>query len=151
MQRIRPALERLKADMHLEYALASGHLYTDGREVLFDYAFQAGDEVRRQLAEVRSGQTVFRPIIQGYLRRIQWDSDRWPSRIHLPGFKVADVIVDVGRAFGRPIVLSGDARVEDLVGRFIGGDPITKIAEDFGVSPEEVEDAVRVSYRAKVA
>lgn len=151
MQRIRPALERLKAEVGLDYALASGHLYTDGREVLFNFALSAGDEVRRVLTEVRSGQTVFESIIKDYLHCVHWDSDLWPDRIHLPGFRVADVIVDVRRAYGRPIVVSGDARVEDLVGRFLGGDSITEIAGDFGVSPEEVEDAVRVSVRAKAA
>jgi len=151
MQRIRPALERLKADEGLEYALASGHLYTDGRDVLFDYAFKAGDEIQRQLTEVRNGQTVLRPVIQSRLQRIQWDDDSWPTRLHLPGFHVAKVIVDVRRAYGRPIVLSGDARVEDVVGRFFGGDPIDEVARDFGLSPEEVEDTSRVSYRAKAA
>jgi uncharacterized protein (DUF433 family) len=151
MQRIRPALEKLKSDLGLDYALASGHLYTDGSEVLFDYAFTAGDEVRRQLTEVRHGQTVLRPVIESHLKRIAWDHDRWPTRLHLPGFAVADVIVDIRRAYGRPIVLSGDARVEDVVGRFFGGDPIDEVAHDFGLSPEEVEDAIRVSYRAKAA
>ncbi|MBV8527769.1 MAG: hypothetical protein JOZ75_05600 [Candidatus Dormibacteraeota bacterium] len=135
----------------MDYALASGHLYTDGREVLFNYAASAGDDVRRVLTEVRSGQTVFQKIVEEYLKRIQRDSDEWPERIHLPGFAVADVIVDINRAYGRPIVVSGDARAEDLVGRFVGGDPINEIAEDFGVSPDEVEDVVRVSYRAKAA
>jgi uncharacterized protein (DUF433 family) len=151
MQRIRPALEKLKADLGVDYALASGHLYTDGRDVLFDYAFQAGDEVRRQLTEVRNGQTVLRQVIQSDLKRITWDNDRWPTRLRLPGFAVADVIVDIRRAYGRPIVLSGDARVEDVVGRFFGGDPIDEVAHDFGLSPEEVEDTIRVSYRAKAA
>jgi uncharacterized protein (DUF433 family) len=151
MQRIRPALEHLKADIGLEYALASGHLYTDGREILFDYAFEAGKEVMRQLTELRSGQTVLRPIIVEHLKRIRWDSDNWPTRLHLPGFSIADVIIDVDRAYGRPVVVSGDARVEDLVGRFVGGDPIDEVARDFGVSSEEVEDAIRVSVRAQAA
>ncbi len=151
MQRIRPALEHLKADIGLEYALASGHLYTDGREVLFDYACEAGKEVMRQLTEVRSRQTVLRPIIDEHLKRIRWDADSWPTRLHLPGFSVADVIIDVDRAYGRPVVVSGDARVEDLVGRFVGGDPIDEVARDFGVSTEEVEDAIRVSVRAQAA
>src|SRR6266699_1902430 len=37
MQRIRPALDRLEAEMGLRHALASDRLYTDGAEVLFDY------------------------------------------------------------------------------------------------------------------
>ncbi len=43
LQRIRPALERLEQEMGLEHALASEHLYTDGAELLYDYAQSEGD------------------------------------------------------------------------------------------------------------
>jgi uncharacterized protein (DUF433 family) len=151
IRRITPALEKLKEDVGLEYALASGHLYTDGVEVLFDYASQADEHAARTLAESRSGQVVLRPIVSEYLRRIQWDAHGWPERLHLPGFSVADVIVDVRRAYGRPLVVRGDARVEDLVGRWRGGDSLADIATDFGVPPEEVEDVVRVGIQSRAA
>ena len=35
LQRIRPALDRLRAEHDLEHALASEHLYSDGAEVLY--------------------------------------------------------------------------------------------------------------------
>ena len=38
LQRDRPALEQLDAQFGLAHALASRRLYTDGAEVLFDYA-----------------------------------------------------------------------------------------------------------------
>ena len=38
MQRIRPALEQLDAQFGVSHALASRRLYSDGAEVLFDYA-----------------------------------------------------------------------------------------------------------------
>jgi len=38
MQRIRPAIDALAQELGLEYALASRRLYTDGAEVLYDYA-----------------------------------------------------------------------------------------------------------------
>ncbi len=151
VRRIAPALERLKADVGLDYALASRHLYTDGVEVLFDYAIQVGEDAARTLAEPRSGQIVLRPIVTQYLRRIQWDAQQWPVRLHLPGFSVADVVVDVRRAYGRPLLVHGDARVEDLVGRWRGGDTLAEIAIDFGVPPEEVEDAVRVGTKTRAA
>src|SRR4051812_8713437 len=44
LQRIRPALDRLRAENGLEYALASEHLYTDGAELFYDYAQSHGDK-----------------------------------------------------------------------------------------------------------
>jgi len=44
LQRIRPALTRLDEELGLQHALASGRLYTDGGEVLYDYAERGEDE-----------------------------------------------------------------------------------------------------------
>jgi hypothetical protein len=43
MQRIRPAIGTLASELGLEHALGSRRLYTDGAEVLYDYAQHAGD------------------------------------------------------------------------------------------------------------
>lgn len=45
-------------------------------------------------------------------------------------------------------VVHGGARVEDLVDRFVAGDTLADIADDFGVPEEEVEDVIRVAARA---
>jgi uncharacterized protein (DUF433 family) len=151
LKRIRPALDELKRDIGIPYALASGHLYTDGLEVLFDYAARAGNDVLRTLTELRSGQTVIRPIVQDALKKIQWDEDRWPRQLRLPAFTVAEVVVDVSRAYGRPLLPHGGARVDDLVGRWLGKDSIRDIARDFGVPEDECEDAIRVAVQSRAA
>ena len=73
LQRIRPALDRLRDEFDLEHVLASKSLYTDGAEVIYDFAEQAGDtaEARgaRQLVVVRNNQRVFNEILDQYLRR----------------------------------------------------------------------------------
>jgi hypothetical protein len=43
MQRIRPAIDALASELGLAHALASRQLYTDGAEVLYDYAQHVGD------------------------------------------------------------------------------------------------------------
>jgi hypothetical protein len=43
MQSIRPAIDALDLELGLSHALASRRLYTDGAEVLYDYAQLAGD------------------------------------------------------------------------------------------------------------
>jgi hypothetical protein len=42
LQRIRPAIDALDRELGLRHALASRRLYTDGAEILYDYAQQAG-------------------------------------------------------------------------------------------------------------
>jgi hypothetical protein len=43
LQRIRPALDRLRDELGIEHVLASRKLFTDGAEVLYDYAEHEGD------------------------------------------------------------------------------------------------------------
>jgi uncharacterized protein (DUF433 family) len=148
MQRIRPAVEVLSSGIGVEHALASKRLYTDGAEVLYDYATSEQDEELRSLTVVRTGQRQFAEVVRDYLKRVTYGNDGWASRVRLPIYQQAQVIVDPRRAFGMPLVVHGGARVEDLVDRFVAGDTLADIAEDFGVPEPEVEDVVRVATRA---
>jgi uncharacterized protein (DUF433 family) len=147
LQRIRPAVEVLSREIGIQHALASDHLYTDGAEVLFDYASERGDDDLLELVVVRTGQRQFSELVRDYLQRISYGTDGWASKVRLPAYGRADVVVDPHVAFGLPIVVHGGARVEDLVDRFLAGDTIDYIADDFGVPVAEVEDIIRVATR----
>jgi len=145
MQRIRPAVTKLSDEIGLDHALASQRVYTDGAELIFDYATQSDDEALPTV--VRTGQQHFAQVIRDYLKRITYGDDGWAQRLHLPAYAKADVTVDPRQAFGQPIVVHGGARVEDLVDRFQAGDGFAAIASDFSVPAEEVEDVIRVALR----
>jgi uncharacterized protein (DUF433 family) len=147
LQRIRPAVEALEREIGVEHALASKRLYTDGAEVLFDYANKSGERKVMELTVVRTQQRQFTDVVKGYLRRIQYGRDGWADSVRLPTYEHAEVIVDPRVAFGLPLVVHGGARVEDLVDRFRAGDSVSDIATDFSVPPEEVEDVIRVATR----
>jgi uncharacterized protein (DUF433 family) len=148
MQRIRPAVEVLSSAIGVDHALASRRLYTDGAEVLYDYAEGERDEELRGLTVLRTGQRQFAEVVRDYLKRITYGDDGWAARVRLPAYRQAEVVVDPRRAFGMPLVVHGSARAEDLVDRFVAGDTLADIAEDFGVPAPEVEDVVRVAARA---
>ena len=144
MQRVRPAVHRLRREIGLDHALASRKLYTDGAEVIYDYAKSHPEEM---LTVVRTGQQHFGEIIREYLQPITYGDDGWASRLRLTTYQQAEVVVDPHRAFGLPFLVHGGARVEDLVDRFKAGDRVAAIAEDFGVPEPEVEDVLRVALR----
>ncbi len=105
LQRVRPALRALEREVGLQHALASTRLYTDGVEILYDYAANADDstaEALRELVVVRSNQRVFNEVVQSYLRRLEFGDDGWVRLINLPGYEVAQVVVDPRRGFGNP-------------------------------------------------
>ena len=147
LQRIRPAVEKLSSTIGVEHALASKRLYTDGAEVLYDYAVERDEGELLELVVVRTQQHQFSEVVKDYLKRIHYAGDGWASSVHLPTYGTAEVTVDPKVAFGLPLVAHGGARVEDLVDRFQAGDSVAELASDFGVPPEEVEDVIRVATR----
>lgn len=153
LQRIRPALDALKAELGLAHALASRRLYTDGAEVLYDYAERHKEDpearVARELVVVRNNQRVFSEIVEDYLSRLQFGDDGNVVTIRLPGYERAQVVVDANRSWGKPIFLNGGARITDALERFWAGDDLDEVAEEFGVPRQQLEDALRVaSHRA---
>src|SRR5947207_1098571 len=150
LQRIRPALDRLVGEIGVAHALASRALYTDGAELLFDYAQQAGNEeagAASELVVVRSGQRVFRDVIQDYLRRIEYSNDGYARLIQLPAYERAEIVADPTRSFGQPIFVHGAARLSDVLERFWAGDDIHVLSAEFGVPSVEIEDALRAASR----
>lgn len=149
LQRIRPALERLQAEIGLEHALASEKLYTDGAEVLYDFAQHQGDTPEghdaRQLVVVRNNQRVFNDIVKDYLQRVEFAPDGYVQVVRLPHYSEAEVLADPRRSFGQPIFARGGARVEDVVGLFRAGESLSTVAKEFGVPINHVEDALRVA------
>lgn len=152
MQRVRPAIEARSQELGLQHALASRQLYTDGAEVLYDYAQHAGDtpegESARELVVVRNSQRVFSEIVELYLQRIEFAADGYAQLIRLPQYGIAEVTVDPDHAFGRPRFTRGGASVDDVIDLFHAGEPVDAVAEEFGLSRDEVEDAIRVVTRA---
>ena len=149
LQRIRPALARLAEEFGLEHVLASKYLYTDGAEVLYDYAQREGDtreaQSARRLVVVRKGQYMFNEVVEDYLHRIEFGPDGYAQVIELPQYRTAAVVVDPRRGFGQPTFARGGARLEDVIGAFRAGEPLQVVAEEYGVPPSELEDALRVA------
>jgi uncharacterized protein (DUF433 family) len=152
MQRIRPALEQLGTQFNLSHALASRRLYTDGAEVLFDYAEGTEDpglvRAARELVVVRNGQRVFNEVVDAYLQRLEFDNEGYVRLMRLPAYEVADVVVDPTRGFGQPIFARGGVRLEDALGLFRAGEPLDVVADEYGIPHDHLEDAVRIATRA---
>lgn len=152
MQRIRPALLALQDHLGIEHALASQRLYSDGADVLFDFAQQSNEAAEattaaRDLVVLRNGQRVFTETVSDYLQRIDYGDDGYARLLHLPGYQHRQVVVDPERSFGQPVFVSGGAKVSDVIDRFQAGESLPDLSEDFGVPIDDLEDALRVASR----
>lgn len=145
IQYIRKALTRIQMNLGLEYALASNKLYSDGAQILYDYAKE--DEEAMLLVEIVSDNVVLTEVIRDYLKRIGYGNDGWAERLILPSEREV-ALVSPHRAYGQPLTIRGGARVIDLLDRFEGGERPEEIAEDFGVPKDDVLEVVRAFYQA---
>jgi uncharacterized protein (DUF433 family) len=140
MQRIRPAIRRLEEEMGLTQALASERLRTDGAEVLWDYRQQTDDQAEKDavgdLVVIRNGQLVFRPVVQGYLRRVTY-RDGW-ARIINVGRGMVDVTVDPWVNGGHPTLARRGIAVADILSRIRAGESSKAVAADYGLRLSEV-------------
>lgn len=151
MQRIRPALLALQDEIGVDHALASERLYSDGAEVLYDFAERQAESSMaapaKDLIVLRSGQRVFTDIVSDYLQRIEYGTDGYARLLHLPGYRRGQVVADPTRSFGQPVFVHGAAKVSDVMDRFQAGESLPDLAEDFGVPIDDLEDALRVASR----
>lgn len=151
MQRIRPALLALREEIGVAHALASKRLYSDGAELLYDFAERHAEPMdagpTKDLVVLRSGQRVFTDVVSDYLQRIEYAKDGYARLLHLPGYRRGQVVADPTRSFGQPVFTHGAARVSDVLDRFQAGDSLEDLAEEFGVPIADLEDALRVASR----
>jgi uncharacterized protein (DUF433 family) len=148
LQHIRRAVAIIQLEIGLDHALASKRLYTDGAVILYDYAETERDHELSGLTEVVSRQRVFAPVIAEYLKRIEYGRDGWAARLISPATAEPLVLIDPARAFGQPMFIRGGARVEDVLDRWRAGEPLSDVAEDFGVPAQDIEDVLRVAIPA---
>lgn len=141
LQRIRKALEVLSFEGELEHALASKKLYTDGAELLYDYAKRNQDKQLMLLTVVSTGQRVFHEVIDTYLQRITF-GEIWATELVLPVTKRPLLRVIPGVAGGDAIFVNGGATLSAVSSRVRAGEELDSIAADFGTPVDEIREAL---------
>jgi uncharacterized protein (DUF433 family) len=140
-RRIRPALERLQREFGYEYVLAAPELATDGIDVLWDFS---RSREGHGLIEGRTGQHVFREIVEDYLRYVTRGEEGIPTLLQLRSFEPVKVVVDPWSGFGQPKFAGSGARVADVAAMLKAGEDAHAVAEEFGISVDAVRSAARL-------
>jgi uncharacterized protein (DUF433 family) len=139
--RIRPALTRLAEEFGREYVLVSPNLATDGIDVLWDFSRTSEGQ---GLMEGGTGQLVMREIVEDYLKYVTWADDGYPRLLELRYCQPSRVVVDPYRAFGQPIFVGTRTRVRDVADMLRAGEDPQVVADEHGVSVDDVRTAARV-------
>jgi len=92
-----------------------------------------------------SGQLAMRKLFEEHLKRVEWDEWQFPVRLYpfVPG--EADrrpIAIDPKIAFGRPVVLRVGVSTGVIADRIDAGESPADLAEDYGLSVSEIEEAI---------
>ncbi|SDN52252.1 DUF433 domain-containing protein [Allokutzneria albata] len=140
-QRIRPALQRLQQEFGREYVLTSRELATDGIAVLWDFSRTNEGE---GLIEGRTDQLIIREIVADYMHYVGWADDGHPSKLELRTYQPSKVTVDPYRGFGQPMFAGNGVHVANVAAMLKAGEEPDIVAEEHGISIEDVRAAARV-------
>ena len=101
-----------------------------------------------QLIELTAaGQLAMRHLFDEHLKRVEWDSSRFPVRLYpfiLPSAASAErpIVIDPRIAFGRPVMLRKGISTSTIAERVDAGESVEELAADYGLRSAEIEQAV---------
>jgi uncharacterized protein (DUF433 family) len=146
MQRVRKALRFVQKELEQPHPLITARFETDGVDL---FVFELG----KLLNVSQGGQVAIKEALQASLRRVEHDADGLAVRL-FPFVRTGDgdepksIVVDPRISFGRPILAMTGIPTSTVVGRLKAGEPLESIASDYGITFEQVTDAIRCALPA---
>lgn len=124
----------------LEYPFAQIQFKTDGADILHEYEGLNGKIVEQSLiAANHNGQYVWREMLAKKLRQFNYDQSGSVIQWRVAGDD-KPVLIDPRLAFGSPQV--DGVRTSIVKARFVAGDEVDEIADDFSISTSLVVEAL---------
>lgn len=140
LQAVRDALRYAEEELRVDRLLLrpdlrskAGHLFLDRYGHLINLSV--------------SGQLAMRQVLEAHLDRIEWDRSRFPVRLHpftsteIPS-PDKPIAIDPTIAFGRPVLVQHGISTAAIVDRIDAGESPEHIARDYGMTADDVAQAV---------
>ena len=143
MQRLRVALEFAAEQLKDPRPLLHERFETDGVDLVARQDDQLVD------ASGTPGQYEWPEVVEQYFKSIDYDSVG-ATAFWILG-RERSCVVDPRVEFGRPVLPRSGVAIELVNSRFLAGESLDEIAHDFGLGPEEVEEAIRCSTELHIA
>lgn len=142
LQKVRPALAYLRQLVPSSaHPLADQRFETDGVDLFIQH-------VGELLVITREGQLAMRQVLDGYLRRVERDAEGAVARLY-PFTRKRDlqepraIVIDPGVAFGRPVIVGSGVPTAVVAERYKAGESVADLADDYGRTRLEIEEAIR--------
>ena len=147
MATVRSSLNYVRKQLQQNRPLIAQEFMTNGVDLFIEKA--------SQLINVsRDGQTALRGEFQQALARIDRSAQGGPVRL-FPYSRISPdiahqpkaVVIDPQISFGRPILLNAGVTTAVISDRFMAGDSVAEMAQDYGVAETDIDEALRFAQR----
>ena len=143
LQRLRATPQYVAQTFTAEHPFAEYRFKTEGHHVLMELSEhepRARREFNKSIIADAHGQLAWDAMLADKFAEFDYEGNGLAIRWHVAG-RQSPVVIDPRVAFGAPLVSGVPTWV--LKGRWAAGESVTEITEDFGVSEEETEAALR--------
>jgi uncharacterized protein (DUF433 family) len=141
LQKLRPAVDRLREELDVIYPLAHARPYVDRQthELLIEIQNETKLDRRLYMVVSKGGQLVLTPPAESFLEKVEFIGDG--AARFKPAGPESPVLIDPTLSFGNPQV-SG-IKTEAIVELFLAREPVEVIADGFEIPVSDVEAAIR--------
>ena len=143
LQQIRQALDEIQARTRAERPLIDYELLFDGRSIVYEHFGQLFDAGQR-------GQELF-TAVRPLLDRVEWQEEDvarlFPIATDDLDHDGRRIVMDTRLAFGRACLIGNGVPVEVFAPRFLAGETVEDLAQEFSCTVDEVQDALRFQIR----
>jgi len=122
-------LEAIRQQHDIRHPLADDQFETDGLDLFIQHAGLF-------INVTQTGQLAIRAFVQAYLKRVERDEPR-------------AVVIDPFVSCGRPVLAGTGISTAVVAERFKAGEPMGALADDYGRSLLEIEEAIRCELRSR--
>jgi len=96
----------------------------------------------------QEGQLAIKDLIEAYLQRVERDSIGAPIRLYpftreRKPEEPKTIVIDPSISFGRPVLVGTGIATTIIAQRYKAGESIEELAEDYGRSRSDIEEAIR--------
>lgn len=132
---VRAAIDYVQERYPSPHPLIAADFHYFGKELFLKQI--EGDPVNAS----RSGQLGIREILNELLQRLERDRTGYPIRIF--PIQTQRLVLDLHIAAGQPVIKGTRIPARILYARREAGDTVPQLAEDYGISEADVEEAIR--------
>jgi uncharacterized protein (DUF433 family) len=145
LPKVRNALKFVGDTLGIERPLAHVQFQTNGIDLFVE-------QLDRLVNVSKSGQIEMVEFFRAHLKRVERDPSGVPIKLYpftrksIGREPPAPIEIDPRVSFGRPVLRGKGVPTAVLADRFKGGDTLQELAGDYGVSTEEIEEAIRCEF-----